>query len=49
MTYKEENIQLNTGIETIYGTVNWVQMLHNDKRFLKIAILGHSGGSLIGI
>ncbi|MBW9172772.1 lysophospholipase [Clostridium estertheticum] len=130
MTYQEENIQLNTGIETIYGTVtlpeiytkvpvvliiagsgptnrdgnntqglltdsykmiayelaqngiasvrydkrgigesskamncekdlvfndfiddavNWVQMLHNDKRFSKIAILGHSEGSLIGM
>jgi len=130
VTYKEENIQLNTGIDTIYGTVtlpeiytevpvvliiagsgptdrdgnnthglltnsykmiayelaqngiasvrydkrgigesskamkseedlvfddyiddavNWVQMLHNDKRFLKIAILGHSEGSLIGM
>lgn len=130
MTYQEENIQLNVGIETIYGTVtlpeiytevpvvliiagsgptdrdgnnahglltdsykmiayelaqngiasvrydkrgigesskamkseedlvfddyiddavNWVQMLHNDKRFLKISILGHSEGSLIGM
>ena len=33
----------------IDDAVNWVQMLHNDKRFLKIAILGHSEGSLIGM
>jgi alpha-beta hydrolase superfamily lysophospholipase len=33
----------------IDDAVNWVQMLHNDKRFLKIAILGHSEGSLIAM
>jgi len=35
--------------ECIDDAVNWVQMLHNNKRFLKIAILGHSEGSLIGM
>ena len=33
----------------INDAVNWVQMLYNDKRFSKIAILGHSEGSLIGM
>jgi alpha-beta hydrolase superfamily lysophospholipase len=33
----------------IDDAVNWVQMLHNDKRFSKIIILGHSEGSLIGM
>jgi len=33
----------------INDTVNWVQMLYNDKRFSKVAILGHSEGSLIGM
>jgi len=33
----------------INDTVNWVQMLYKDKRFSKVAILGHSEGSLIGM
>ena len=33
----------------IDDAVNWVQMLHNDKSFSKIVILGHSEGSLIGM
>lgn len=33
----------------IDDAVSWVQMLHTDKRFLKIAILGQSEGSLIGM
>ena len=42
----EEDLVFDDYIE---DAVNWVQMLHNDKRFLKIAILGHSEGSLIGM
>jgi len=33
----------------VNDTVNWVQMLYKDKRFSKVAILGHSEGSLIGM
>lgn len=33
----------------INDAVNWVQMLHNDKRFSNVTILGHSEGSLIGM
>jgi uncharacterized protein len=33
----------------INDAINWVQMLHNNNRFSKVAILGHSEGSLIGM
>lgn len=33
----------------INDAVNWVQMLYKDKRFSKVAILGHSEGALIGM
>ncbi len=33
----------------INDAVNWTKMLYNDNRFSKVAILGHSEGSLIGM
>jgi pimeloyl-ACP methyl ester carboxylesterase len=33
----------------ISDAVGWINMLHKDKRFSKIFVLGHSEGSLIGI
>ena len=42
----EEHLVFN---DYINDAVNWIEMLHKDKRFSKFAILGHSEGSLIGM
>ena len=42
----EENLVFD---DYINDAVNWVQMLHNDKHFSSVTILGHSEGSLIGM
>lgn len=42
----EEDLVFNDYID---DAVNWIEMLRKDNRFSKIAILGHSEGSLIGM
>lgn len=43
---KEDSLRFDTYID---DAVAWVEFLSKDKRFNKIAILGHSEGSLIGM
>ena len=42
---KEEDIRLEQYVEDV---VAWIELLSKDKRFSRIAIIGHSEGSLIG-